>query len=163
MTTRRNLLIAAALATLLGATPEPATSAGFAAAKPSQIVTLRNSSGNDCPFAGEALDNQVLPDGTILPFTIPAKQVLVITEVNWGVVFGPASQSAVIGLSVQAPSAMQANAFFVDVVPTDSAGTAGRSSVVANAIVRSGNTLCVDNVTSGTATVIVRGFLTKDR
>lgn len=163
MNTLRTLLIAGLLSAVLGATPESATSGPVAPTKPSQLVTLRNSSGNDCPFNGQAVDRQILPDGTLQPFTIPPKQVLVVTEINWGVVFGPASQSAIVAVSVQGPSAMPSNAFFVDVVPTDSAGAAGRTSQVANAIVRSGHTLCVDSVTDGTMTMNVRGFLTKDR
>jgi hypothetical protein len=162
MTTSRKLLITGLLAAVLGAT-ESAVAAALAPAKPSQVVTLTNGSGNDCPFLGEAVDTQLFPDGSVQPFTIPAKQVLVITEVDWGVVFGPASAAAVVALSVQPPSATQSIPFFLDVTPADATGTAGGTAAIANAIVRSGSTVCVAGGTTGTKQVILRGFLTKDR
>ena len=62
---------------------------------------------------------------------------------------------------ISAPT--QSIAFFVDVALADSAGTAGRTSAVANAIVPAGISVCVAGGTDGTKTVILRGFLTKDR
>lgn len=162
MRTRRKLLIAGLLAAVLAASPQSATTAALAPAKPSQIVTLK-SGPNDCPALGKAVDLQILPDGTFHDFAIPANQVLVITEVDWGVVFAPASQAVVLALAVQAPSTSASLPFFIDVAVTDSAGTAGKISPVAHAIVRSGNSLCVAGGTAVDKSVIVRGFLTKDR
>ena len=38
----------------------------------------------------------------------------------------------------------------------------GRVVPVANAIVRSGNSLCLEQLNGGTTTLLVRGFLTRD-
>jgi len=69
----------------------------------------------------------------------------------------------VLALAVQAPSASVSLPFFIDVALADGAGTAGKSTAVGHAIVRSGNSLCVAGGTAVDKSVIVRGFLTKDR
>src|SRR5262249_45023559 len=74
--------------------------ADLAPAKASQIVTL-TTSGASCPLAGDLIDRQVLPDGTKQPFSIPEKQILVLTEFDWSTTAGDASSVERVFLSVQ--------------------------------------------------------------
>src|SRR5688572_4220512 len=67
---------------LLLVTRNVVTAAGLEPSKPSQTVLLEPG-GSLCPVAGKIVNTRIQPDGTRVPFSIPPKQVLVITGVDW--------------------------------------------------------------------------------
>src|SRR5262245_2050253 len=68
--------------------------AGLVPTKASQLVTLQRAGA--CPITGPptavGLQFLVAPDGTTSPFTIPAKQVLVLTDIEIFTKFQPAGR-----------------------------------------------------------------------
>jgi len=98
----RTLAIASLLLVALAA---HARAASLAPRHASDIVTLVTS-GTPCPFpvAGDLLfDRQIRPDGTNVPFTVPAGKVLVVTGYEFRSVT-PYAGRAVAGLLFPATS-----------------------------------------------------------
>jgi hypothetical protein len=145
-----------------------ASAASLLPTKASQLVNVLP--GAACPVTGHptalALDTQVAPDGTTTSFTIPAKQVFVITSVNWTIgalttgriAFGTlllvtSSTSVIPLLQAGSPS------------PADTAGFAAVASTIANGlVVRPGKTLCLDqNGPGGVGFGNVSGFFAADK
>jgi hypothetical protein len=152
----------AASAALLCGAFTVAAAAGVETTKPSQMVLL-TASGAACPVAGKLVDTQVRLDGTQVPFTIPAKEVLVITEIDWFVVDAVVSKSANFALTLQDPGGVvPAVGVFFDTALADSIGQAGHIATVSNLVVRPGPALCT-TAAGPTTSVVVRGFLTKDK
>jgi hypothetical protein len=158
-------IVRTALLSLLAAVPAWALSASAAPltpAKPSQIVTLITT-GTVCPSGGLlAVDQQVLPDGSIAPFTIPPRRVLIVTEVSWLILGGTPSSTATFGLRSETAAATDDPTFFFDSGTTNAQGGSGNLRSVANAVVASGATLCLVGST-GQKQVTVRGFIAKDK
>ena len=159
MTSRR---FAAALALLFLLLPSHGRAGTLAPKKPSDVLTLR-SSGAGCPFPGtRKLDSRVLPDGTLVPYTIPDGQVLVVTGVEWSLQDASPLGSVQLFLYTQTSSPSPV-AFFTDGISTTDT-TAYRTSVVPQAIARPAEGLCAGaNVVEDSLLVVVHGFLAKDR
>ena len=155
---------AAAFALLLLLLPSHGRAGTLAPKKPSDVLTLR-SSGAGCPFPGtRKLDSRVLPDGTLVPYTIPDGQVLVVTGAEWSLQDASPRQLGSVQLflytQTSSPSPV---AFFTDGISTTDTG-AYRTSVVPQAITRPTEGLCAGaNVVEDTLLVVVHGFLAKDR
>jgi hypothetical protein len=140
-----------------------ATAAGggiLAPSKPSQMVLVTVGPAAGCPQGMENLTEQIFPDGTRGPFSIPPGQVLVVTEVEWSVVGAPPNvyAGAVILLASHTDGPL-----WSDEALTDGNGFVGKSSPVPSAIVKSGDTLCRYSSPGLGLGLMLRGFLTKDR
>jgi hypothetical protein len=128
--------------------------------KPSQLVTLVAS--DDCESgAGFLYGTRLLPDGTATAFTIPPKQVLVVTR--WGFNFngGSGLAGANAFLRIDGTSAAIAHLTFA----FDAEGRAG-DAVDLQGVVGEGRALCGyhnagASVTPGSG--FVEGYLTKAR
>ena len=154
--------LAAALALLFLLLPSPGRAGTLAPKKPSDVLTLR-SSGASCSFPGtRKLDSRVLPDGTLVPYTIPDGQVLVVTGAEW--TLQDASPLGTIQLFLYTQSSGPSPvAFFTDGISTTDT-FAQRSSIVPQAITRPSAGLCAGaNVVVDTLIPVVHGFLAKDR
>jgi hypothetical protein len=77
---------------IVGLTVTSVSAAPLAPAKPSDIVTLA-SDGTTCAGSGLLVNTRILPDGTTTPFAILPKKVLIVTEVEWGVIGVPGSKT----------------------------------------------------------------------
>jgi len=134
-----------------------ALAAGLGPGKASDVVTLINGAGDPCVVTGGALDFRVTPSGTSQPFSVPAKQVLVVT----GIDFTTATTNATdVELFVEkAPNTLQV---FLTTVTTG-----GGSAPIPNAVVGPGASLCVRGTlrAGGDSHVlaVVHGFLAKDK
>jgi hypothetical protein len=135
--------------------------------KPSDLVTIQTSfqSCNGTPW--KALDQQMNPDGTLSPFTIPAGQVLVVTGVDFvSRRTGSAGHSAEFFLFPSAANINVNNLPIVDTMaPGNSDGQAGASIAVTGVAIKAG-TPCwgLNDISSmGAASVLVHGFLTAER
>lgn len=160
--TNRRLGSVTLSAVLLFARLTVASAAGIEPSKPSQTVLL-TFAGTPCPVAGKLVDVQIQTNGAQVPFTIPAKQVLVITGIDWFVADAPASKAANFALTLQDPGGIvPAVGVFFDTALADSSGQAGHIATVSSLIVRPGPLLCATSAGS-TPTAIIRGFLTKDK
>lgn len=127
--------------------------------KPSQLVTLVPSitCENDNGFV---YGNRVNPDGSLSPFAIPPKQVLVVTR--WGFTFtgGGVTAGAGVTLQVQGAVAALARLYF----NFDADGNGGGVTEL-SAVVGEGQVLCGSH-NSGLNSIapfdgFVEGFLTK--
>jgi len=124
----------------------------------SQVVTLI-SGPRECPLIGDSFDTQILPDGSMRPFSIPSGQVLVVTEVDWVVAGATPSTFAGFGLMALTLSNSPSTSFFRDGVLADRTGNARHAASVANAVVAPGAQLCIFRESTGDASALVRGFL----
>jgi len=138
-----------------------ATAGPLAAAKPSDVVTL-STSGATCAGSGLLLDTRIASDGTAVPFVIPAKRVLVVTELQWGVIAVPASQTFDFLLFLKTPPATTLPLVTSSAV-ADATGHAGATTQVANAVVKPGPLFCAIDFPGSSALILVRGFLAKDK
>jgi len=132
----------------------------LAPSKPSQMVLVTVGPAAGCPQGAENLTEQIFPDGTRGPFSIPSGQVLVITEVEWSVAAAPANVYA--GTAIYLASHRD-GPLWSDEALTDGNGFVGTSSLVPSAIVKSGDTLCRTSSPGTGLGLMLRGFLTKDR
>lgn len=159
MTILRRAFFAGLWLALATATP---AAAGLAPTRASQLVTLIPGD-RECDIVGPALDQQLLPDGSTRPFSVADKQVLIVTEVDWGVTRAPASATASFTLVQEKLPQSVFIPFFLDGALTDSTGTARRVASVADAVVGPGTQLCVLRIGPGDFGAVVRGFLAPDR
>jgi hypothetical protein len=152
---------ATACCLIAGLNVTSAWAAPLAPVKPSGVVTLA-SDGTTCAGSGLLVNTRILPDGTTTPFTIPAKQVLVITEVEWGVIDVPVSQTFDFYLFLTTTPAT-ALPLVASSALADATGHAGTTTQVSNAIVKAGPSLCAVDYPGSSSLFLVRGFLAKDK
>jgi hypothetical protein len=123
----------------------------------SDVVTLSNGPGDPCVVTGGALDFRVTPNGTLEPFSVPAKRVLVVTGIDFST--GTTNATSVELFVEKVPNTKQ---IFVTSVTGG-----GGSATIPNAIVGPGSSLCVQATlkAGGASTVfaIVHGFFAKDK
>jgi len=67
---------------LLGLASTPATAAALAPSKPSQLVDVQANGSCPFTFTTDLFNTLVKGDGTTAPFSIPAGEVLVITDLT---------------------------------------------------------------------------------
>ncbi|MGH7333493.1 MAG: hypothetical protein ACREKS_12280 [Candidatus Rokuibacteriota bacterium] len=142
---------------------------------PQQIVTLASSSGNStCGDSRLVIDSVIDPaDGSLSPFVIPPKRVLVLTGGTWSAGPGiPAGSATTLQVFLN-PSPVPV--FPPDIpivlgpsVPASAAGiAAGAFTVRPGIVIRPGAPLCVnirhDNSQLGLLTVRLYGYLAKDK
>ena len=127
--------------------------------KPSQLVTLVPS-GTCQSDDGFLYGNRVNPDGSFSSFTIPPKQVLVVTR--WAFTFtgGAGTAGTVAALATSDATSALARVYF----PFDADGSGGGATEL-SAVVGEGEVLCGFHV-SGLQTIapfdgFIEGFLTK--
>jgi hypothetical protein len=159
---------AAAVGTLL------APDIGHAAVEPdapSQLVTLV-SDATLCPSGfSNRLGLRVFPDGSAVPFSIPAGFVLVITDWQWGPVFieeanhwenaelsleTPQGLTALVAVSGNTTPGAQSNSI-------NNQFTGSNASVQDRIAVKPGVTICIASSSDIRARGVVHGFLTPDR
>ncbi len=129
----------------------------LAPGKASDVVTLSNGPGDPCVVTGGALDFRVTKSGTLEPFSIPAKHVLVVTGIDFTT--GTTNATNVEVFVEKAPNTTQ---IFVTSVTGG-----GGAAAIPNAIVGPGSSLCVQATlkAGGTSTIfaIAHGFLANDK
>ena len=129
----------------------------LAPSKASDVVTLSNGPGDPCVVTGGALDFRVTKNGTLEPFSIPAKQVLVVTGIDFNT--GTTNATNVEIFVEKVPNTTQ---IFVTTVTGG-----GGSATIPNAIVGPGSSLCVRATlkAGGTSTIfaVVHGFFANDK
>ena len=137
----------------------------LAPSNPSDLVTIRGT-GRTCGTSPwRALDQQVNPDGTLSPFTIPPKTVLVVTSVDSRQ--GNTGGSYVSEEFFLFPSEanIDVNYNIVDSVSLGSANARAGASIVVTGVTIKAGTPCwgVNNIAQmGSADALVHGFPTKD-
>jgi hypothetical protein len=150
------LLLCVSWATVAGAVLAPA--------KPSQMVLITAATQTVAcppePGGTEDLTEQIFPDGTRGPFSIPPGQVLVVTEVEWSA--GAATPGVYVGVGLFLSSAPN-SPLWSDAALADSTGFAAKSSPVPNAVIKSGGTLCRRSRPGLSLGIMVRGFFTRDK
>jgi hypothetical protein len=129
--------------------------------KPSQIVTLFQS-GPLCPTEGFAIADLAMSDGTIAPFVIPPKEVLVVTGFEWLARGGTAGSGVRANLTTQA-SGTPTLIYATSTTTFDSDGNASKNEVTPLIVIKPGRTICIF-IASGTAIAgFVHGFLAPDK
>jgi hypothetical protein len=135
--------------------------------KPSDLVTIRSSRAKCEPSPWLKLDTQITGDGTLVPFVIPARKVLVVTSIDFRQ--GATGSSGKQEEFFLFPSAANigVNLAIVDLMaaPGSSDGRAGGSFVVTGVAIKAGNPCWgVNNLDSlGSADALVHGYLAADR
>ena len=164
---KRFPMLAAAIAMVLAAVG-PA-SAVLGPAKPSDLVTISTiydvhaCAGGGLPNA-RAIGSRLLSDGSIAVFTVPAKQVFVITsiEVQAATEASYASDTVRVGIPC-GPGCMTSIADIVVLTDADGIG-GGAIQFPLGFPVKPGVALCVGDLLGSTdTTATVRGYFTKDR
>jgi hypothetical protein len=131
--------------------------AALAPSKASQLVTLVGGAACSCfGGTGVALDTRVNADGTTAPFSIPAKQVLVLDAWRWDEV----SASPVTGVFLCLGSSPGAAAWTSTATTTMS--IAFFDAALPAIPVKSGAAMCAASY-GATPNVAVHGFLASDR
>jgi hypothetical protein len=157
---------------VIGTLVSMAVSGGIAAAalapsKPSQIITLFNTSGTACGSShGLAVDHIVKSDGSSAAFTIPAGQVLIITSIDWTAFTNTANRR----FDFQLGSATGNFTIGGGAVSDADFIVSGTLLIPGGLVVKPGVTLCPEVEHSGSslfeedsANVRVHGFLAKDK
>ncbi len=161
MVTRLSIAVPFVLLSLLLAA-ESALAASLLPRKPSELVTLEaNPTLSSCAAGnGRGFDIQFRPDGSTLnAFSIPAGQVLVITDLTFEK-SGLAGGASYNGWVVTDP--LFSVPLIAPTVTANAAGNAGGAvSLGQGIVVRSGTRLCFFDNANYTARI--HGFLTKDK
>ena len=165
MSRRTLLTIAVAVSTLVVSNTAHATE--LAPRHASDLVTLFAIGGPACPFGGLRMSMRVRSDGLTEPFSIPAEQVLVITDWQWGpVVRGVnAWESATLSLQTGGTNSL------VGVSGGNTGGAAGVAdgrtgsgpSIEGLVAVKPGVFICVGSQSGTLPFAVVHGFLAKDK
>ena len=144
-----------------------ASAGPLAPSKPSQLVVARAAS-TPCPVDGFPTSNPFeitwmsTPDGTPVPFAIPAKQMLVVTSVSLVTTGGVANATAQL-LLIAVASPTELSVLAEGYARTDANGLATyQQSFPTGVAVRSGVTLCIAG-TTGSTLGSVTGFFAKDK
>jgi hypothetical protein len=144
--------------------------AGLVPTKATQLVTLQGAGA--CPITGHpnavGLQFRVAPDGTTSVFTIPAKQVLVLTDIEIFTKFQPAGRVYFADVLVGTTAHSTFAAYRYETVAAS--GTIAVHFTPSNGlVVKSGNAACIELVDSdspadftGTAG-FANGFLASDK
>jgi len=158
------LVLAAAAAT-------PVLAGPLAPSKPSDIVTLMPNAGDGsngaCGLQEQRVDAVISgADGSLSPFTIPDKEVLVLTGGTWEDVSVSGNVNVFLELRLKTAST---NNFIVatPAVRSDAAGVvAGSFTLAPGIVIKPGASLCATLNVAGTNTVAfprLTGFLAKDK
>jgi hypothetical protein len=144
----------------------PAIGGPLAPKKPSDLVTL-TSSGAACTNYGSAarrLDRRINPDGTVTPFSIPAKQVLVLTGASTFLEDAGVSDTAYTQIVYDIPPTQFGQGAIFAAGATDSGGGGTLvSSYSPNMVVKSGVRICCDHSGLTFFGCNAYGYLTKDK
>jgi hypothetical protein len=132
--------------------------------KASQLVTL-TTSGAFCPGTNNsafAWDQRVNSDGTVKPFTIPNKMVLIVTDIDWrqGLPTGTNQPDELFVYQANPAS----GGTLVDSVGVASDGESGADVAVSGVAVKAGHQLCfqVNSGNLSSADAVLHGFLAPD-
>ena len=147
-----------------------ASHAGLTPTKGSQLVTL--TAGGECPITGHPnatlFSLRLGPDGASAPFTIPAKQILVLTEVTASGVGNIAGD--VFFVSVLVGNGDRGDFAAARFTTVNASGMFDTSFTPPNGIVvKSGNVACLDLVDTNHVSSFVgglgvaHGFLAPDK
>ncbi len=146
----------------------PGTAGAFLGpTKASDLVTIRSSGAKCEPSPWLKLDTEITGEGTLVPFVIPARKVLVVTSIDFRQ--GGTGSSGRPEEFFLFPSAANIgfNVAIVDLMaaPGSSDGQAGGSFVVTGVAIKAGNPCWgVNNRASqGSADALVHGYLAADR
>jgi len=152
------------------ATAGTAMAAPLAPSKPSDVVALMPNAGDGantpCGLDEQRVDGVISPaDGSLTPFTIPAKEVLVLTGGTWT---GSAGANANASLELTLETGSTKNRIVSSpAVRTDSAGfAAGSFTLEPGIVIRPGASLCATLDVDGVGTSVfprLTGFLAKDK
>jgi hypothetical protein len=132
----------------------PAVAGVLQPTKASQLVTLLNGppSGGCYPMT-----SRVQSDGTLVPFTIPLKQVLIVTSGRI-LVSGNANLTYFLSFTVGG------NVLASRTVDTDAEGFADATVSIPNGFaVSSGTTICLSATPASTPNAELHGFLAPDK
>ncbi len=143
--------------------PADALTAPLAPVKASDVLTLTNSSPTSCGGGGAATIDQVAnSDGTIVPFVIPPKKVLVVTGVEWDATGAEGTQFVFLLVRIGGSTA---NTVFRDSAVAGSGQHASGNAVIPAAVVKSGTQLCaaISGSPSTAPALVVHGFLAPDK
>ena len=152
---------------LLGLASTPASAAALAPSKPSQLVTV--AALGSCTALGLTTDlfnTLVKGDGTTAPFSIPAGQVLVITDLT---VFATGKTAGgTVQVQVAVGTAATSHIFIVaaNVTANPSGGVGFTATFPTGIVVKSGASICplaFDGTSNVAAGGSLHGFLTKDK
>lgn len=138
----------------------------------SDLVTLRQSqTGAHCvnrttgASEGFAMTNRVLSNGAIIPFVIPSKQVLVITDFQWGPTNAGPNAFEPVSLLLQGGE----EAMTVSATGNNSPGAASgnglvgsNASIVGWVAVQPATMICVSGGIQPNPFAVVHGFLAPD-
>jgi hypothetical protein len=143
----------------------------LAPSKPSDIVTLmpNASDGSNGACGPQQLNVDGIissTDGSVAPFTIPPKAVLVLTGGSWSDISLAANVNAFLELRLE--TASTSNQLLVSpAVRTDSAGTAaGSFTVEPGIVIKPGASLCAHLVVDNASVISfprLTGFIAKDK
>jgi hypothetical protein len=137
----------------------PATSSAFEARRPNEIITLQGN-GTCGPASNRALDLQVLPNGSLRPFTIPAGEVLVVTGVSWHMVNSSLAPRRVVSVTIGSQFVLGAiRPLFRTGALADATGRSTASVLVPNVVLSAGGLPPCVSTQGNPAGVLVHGFL----
>jgi hypothetical protein len=150
----------------------PALAGPLAPSKPSDIVTLMPDASGANGACGLATQQQRVEavingaDGSISPFTIPDKEVLVLTGGTWEDVTAGANVNVFLELSLRTASTNNLLAA-TPAIRSDAAGfAAGSFTLEPGIVIKPGVSLCASFNVDGTNTLAfprLTGFLAKDK
>jgi len=157
---------------LVAAAATPVLAGTLAPTKPSDVVTLVPdvSDGSDgaCNSAAQLRVDAVIntADGSLSPFTIPDKEVLVLTGGTWADTSVAANVNVFLELSLRTGS-KALNILDTPAVRSDAAGTvAGSFTLEPGIVIKPGPSLCASLIIAGTSSTAfphLTGFLAKDK
>jgi hypothetical protein len=129
--------------------------------RPSDIVSLTTAGGSLCDANTYALERQILPDATVVPFTIPDGHVLVLTGIDW-IVFAPPNTYGFATITLYPDPNTRVAVFSSGSSVTGVNNLSAGSALIPNIIVKPGPMLCVGVPGIGSS-ARVQGFLTRDK
>lgn len=156
---------------LAAAAVTPALAGPLAPSKPSDVVTLMpnasDGSNGSCNSPELRVDGVIdTSDGSLSPFTIPPKEVLVLTGGTWSDTSVTPNANAFLLLSLRTATTSN-NLVATTAVRSDAAGVAaGAFTLEPGIVIKPGASLCAVLDVAGTDTVVfprLTGFLAKDK
>jgi hypothetical protein len=157
---------------LVAAAATPVLAGPLAPSKPSDVVTLMPDASGANGACGPAMQEQRVDalingaDGSLSPFTIPDKEVLVLTGGTWEDVTAAANVNVVLELSLKTATTSNLIAA-TPAVRSDAAGiAAGSFTLEPGIVIKPGASLCASFNVAGTSTLAfprLTGFLAKDK
>jgi hypothetical protein len=151
----------------------PVLAGPLAPSKPSDIVTLVPDASGANGACGPASQQQRVDavingaDGSISPFTIPDKEVLVLTGGTWEDTSVAANVNVFLELSLRTATPTSNIIVATPAVRSDAAGVvAGSFTLEPGIVIKPGVSLCASLNVAGTNTIAfprLTGFLAKDK